>query len=180
MSISEFSINPKKHIRTCRYNNCKHGGTIDLYTDEYTMVSKGHYYHNDCLIEFKKLEKQKEKTKKDLQYIRNQWVSNINNTVVYSQLNRCLNDLLARGVSSDYLVFTIDYVINHNLNLRHPMGFKYFVDKDCVKKAYNAKLKKEAQQNVNLSVDNPTDSPSFKINQPKPAGFGSILRGGKK
>jgi len=180
MSISEFSVNPKKHIRTCRYNKCKHGGKIDIYKDDYLMIHKGHYYHKDCLEEAKAIARREKKTKNDLKYIRNQWVTHINQTVVFSELNRCLNELLARGISSEYLAFTLDYIIDHRLNLRYPMGFKYFVDKDYIKKAYQAAARKKMWENNELPIDNPTDSPSFKISKPKPTGFGSILRGEKQ
>lgn len=169
------------NIKHCRYAMCNHGGSIDVTTDKYVMPKKGYYYHTDCFNNYKTAMQKDDKTKKDLQYIRNQWVTCINKTVVYSELNRCLNDLLLRGVSSDFMVFTLDYVIDHHLNLNHPMGFKYYIDKGYIRKAYQSKINKmQAKQNADLPVDNPTDSPSFKINKPKPYGFSSILRGDKR
>ena len=174
-------MSKKTDIKNCRYKNCKHGGKVDTSIDDFVVPHKGYYYHKDCWNEYKEITQKDKQIKADLQYIRNQWVSSISNTVVYSDLNRCLNELLVRGVSSDYMVFTIDYVIDHHLSLRYPMGFKYFVDKAYIKKAYQEKLaKKQAKQDTHLDIDNPTDSPSFKISNPKPSGFGSILRGGKK
>ena len=164
-------------IKTCRYVNCKHPGRIiDISTDEYTVAGRGMYYHSDC---FKQKDMWKdEKTKQDLQYIKTQWGLHINKTVVYSQLFHCLNDLLVRGVSSGYMVFVLDYVIKNKLNLRYPQGFKYFVDREDIKDAYDEWLIKKTGVNIQsdfTAVDS-TDAPTFSV-KAKPRGFKGILGG---
>lgn len=164
-------------IKTCRYVNCKHPGKIiDISTDEYTVVGKGMYYHTDC---FKQKDEWKdEKTKQDLQYIKTQWGLHISKTVVYSQLFKCLNDLLARGISSDYLVFVLDYVIKHKLKLHYPQGFKYFVDREDIREAYEEQRFKRGGVNIQsdfTAVDS-TDAPVFSVKS-KPRGFKGILGG---
>lgn len=127
--------------------------------------------------EEKKGEWKDEKTKADLQYIKNGWVTHISKTVIYSQLFQCLNELIARGISSDYLVFVFDYIVSHKLNLRHPKGFKYFVDKDEIKVAYkkqqSQKISSIKPSNFSGTTDS-SDVPKFALNR-KPNGFGSIL-----
>lgn len=171
----------KTDFKTCRYVNCKHSTKkIDITTEDYCVNGKM-YFHPDCYKLKKNGEWKDEQTKKDLQYIKNGWVLHINNTVVYSQLFRCLNDLISRGISSEYLVFVFDYIVKNKMNLQHPAGFKYFVDKQEIKDAYRkhqlvkSGIKKQSDFTV---TDDSSNAPTFKINQ-KPMGFQSIL-GGKK
>lgn len=174
-------MSKKTDIKTCRYMKCKHPDKqIDITKDNYHVEGRM-YYHSDCYDLKKKADWKDEQTKKDLQYIKNQWVLHINKTVVYSQLFHCLNDFIARGVSSDYLVFVFDYVVKNKMNLRHPLGFKYYVDKQEIKDAYQKHLiaKIGANNKSNFMVtDNDSTAPKFSVNQ-KPMGFKSIL-GGKK
>lgn len=173
-------MSKKTDIKNCRYVGCLHGGKIDITTDVFEVVGKYQYYHSDCLKKKNEEEKANSKTKSDLQYIKNQWVLHIDNTVVYSQLFRCLNDLIARGISSEYLVFVFDYVVKNKMNLRHPFGFKYYVAKDEIKDAYK---KEQAKKNkIDLSsftVTDNTDAPTFTAPKKQQFGFGSILGGSK-
>lgn len=170
-------MNKKTDIKVCRYVDCPHGKEIDITKDDYRIVGKTMYYHPDCLKKKKKGEWKDEKTKADLQYIKNGWVTHISKTVIYSQLFQCLNELIARGISSDYLVFVFDYIVSHKLNLRHPKGFKYFVDKDEIKVAYK---KQQSQKTSSIKpIDfsgtaDSSDAPKFTVNR-KPNGFGCIL-----
>lgn len=171
-------MSKKTDIKTCRYARCNHPDKlIDITKDNYHVEGRM-YYHADCYNLKKKGDWKDEQTKKDLQYIKNQWVLNINQTVVYSQLFHCLNDLIARGVSSEYLVFVLDYVIKNKMNLRHPQGFKYYVDRQEIKDAYQKHLiaKSGAGNKSNFVVkDDSLNAPKFSINN-KPKGFGSIIK----
>ena len=174
-------MSKKTDIKTCRYARCSHPDKlIDITKDNYHVEGRM-YYHADCYNLKKKGDWKDEQTKKDLQYIKNQWVLHINKTVVYSQLFHCLNDFIAHGVSSEYLVFVLDYVIKNKMNLRHPQGFKYYVDRQEIKDAYQKHLiaKSGAGNKSNFVVtDDSSTAPKFSVSQ-KPMGFKSIL-GGKK
>lgn len=174
-------MSKKTDIKTCRYARCKHPDKlIDVTKDNYHADGK-RYYHSDCYDSKRKGDLREEQIKKDLQYIKNQWVLHINQTVVYSQLFQCLNDFITRGVPSEYLVFVFDYVVKHKMNLRHPQGFKYYVDRQEIKDAYQKHLiaKSGANNKSNFVVtDDSSTAPKFTVNQ-KPMGFKSIL-GGKK
>lgn len=171
----------KTDIRTCRYIDCKHPGKeIDIDKDSYKLVGKTMYYHSDCYKAKCKGEWKDEETKKDLQYIKNKWVECISDTVVYSQLFRVLNEYVARGIPSKYLVFVLDYVVEHKMNLRFPNGFKYYIDKDEIKEAYQKHLlaKSGVKKQSDFTVVDSSDTPKFSVKQ-KPMGFKSIL-GGKQ
>lgn len=167
----------KSNIKTCRYQHCKHATkAIDITCDEY-VVKGSMYFHKDCYKAKEKGEWKDEKTKADLQFIKNLWIENISKTVVYSQLFRILNELLERGIESEYLVFTLQYCIEHKLNLNYPAGFPYYVDKKEIREAYTKK--KLAQSGFSkdsfVAVEDDNSSPKFSISK-KPNGFQSILK----
>lgn len=175
-------MSKKTDIKVCRYIDCPHGKQIDITKDDYKIVGSTMYYHTDCLKKKRNGDWKDENTKKDLQYIKEGWLKHISKTVIYSQLFQCLNELIARGISSNYLVFVFDYVVSHKLNLRHPKGFKYFVDKDEIKIAY----KKQQSQKISSTkpsdftgATDSSDAPTFTVKK-KPIGFNSILGGGNK
>lgn len=166
----------KSDIKTCRYGQCKHTTKdIDITCDEY-VAKRNMYYHKDCYKAKINGEWKDEVTKADLQLIKNLWLEHISKTVVYSQLFKMLNDFIARGVESEYLVFVMNYVIEHNLNLNYPAGFKYYVDKKEIRDAYSKKKLSAVIHNKNnfVAVDN-DDSPKFSVSK-KPKGFQSIIK----
>lgn len=177
-------MSKKSDIKTCRFVGCTHGKKIDISKDEYVMPKKGMYYHSDCYKTHKDGNWKDEKTRLDLQYIKDQWALRINRNVVFSQLMRILNEFVARGISSDYLVFVFDYVIKHKMKLNYPNGFKYYVDNQEIKTAYKkSKLKKIDNSKFVVeqsSFDNLQKAKPPPITLRKPQGFGSILRHNKK
>lgn len=171
-------MSEKSNIRTCRYINCPYDHKIDLQQDEYKLVGKAMYYHAECLQKKRKGEWKDEQTKKDLQYIKNKWVECIDKTVIYWQLMQCLNELIQQGISSEYLVFTIDYVVEHKMSLHYPKGFKYFVAKAEIKNAYEKQQisKKNIPKINEFTAEDDTETPTFTLKQ-RNNGFGRILKG---
>lgn len=165
----------KADIKVCRYIKCGHENKqIDISTDSFKVDGKM-YYHSDCYDLKKKGDWKDEKTKADLQYIKNQWELNISKTVVYSQLFHCLNDFISRGIPSDYLVFVLNYIIKNKLNLRYPAGLKYYVDKQEIKDAYEKSKSKKIVSNADFHIEQDSNnSPKFTVNN-KPSGFNSIF-----
>lgn len=86
-----------------------------------------------------------DRQRQDTQAIFDLWVRHINKTVVRGDLFRMLNDFMARGVSSDYLLFVMQYVVKNHCNLNHIEGFKYYVDKDYIKQAYERRNMKRVR-----------------------------------
>lgn len=167
----------KADIKICRYKYCKHNTKkIDISQDDY-KANGSYYYHADCYKAKLNGEWKDENTKKDLQFIKKLWLENISKTVVYYQLFRVLNDLLARGIESDYLVFVMQYCIEHKLNLNYPGGFPYFIDKKEIKEAYTKKKLASSgyNKNVFIAVETEDTTPKFSVNK-RPTGFQSILR----
>lgn len=165
------------NIKVCRYKRCKHPDkNIDITKDEY-VVKGTMYFHRDCYKSKASGEWKDEDTKKDLQYIKTLWLENISKTVVYSQLFRILNDLLERGIESAYLVFVLQYCIEHKLNLNYPAGFPYFVARQDIKDAYTRKKLASSGYNKNsfIVVEDDSVAPKFSIN-PKKSGFQNILK----
>ena len=151
-------------IKKCKYSKCKHDGSIDINSDEFVKEGNN-YFHKDCHQE-----------KSDLQLFRNIWVQKISATVVHSQLNKILSQLISNGVSSDYMLFTLQYVIDHKKNLSYPSGFRYYLDYPEIKTAYEKAKVKKVVETADFTVKEAEDTaPKFSINK-KPSGFQSILK----
>ena len=154
----------EKGARVCKYPNCKHGGKVNI-EQEVFVKEKGSFYHEDCY-----------KDKVDLQLFRNIWVENISSTVVYSQLNQMLNQFISKGISTKYLLFTLQYVIDNHLNLKYPAGFKYYIDYPKIKEAYQKSVQRKiVSADFTVKDDGCDNAPKFSFKR-KPSGFNSILR----
>lgn len=191
------NVMAKAKIKKCRYKNCSHeSDIINIDIDEY-RVESNRYYHADCWAS-KQQEDQKqleelrqkkavkphkkdidEKTKNDIKLIQNIWVKHINQTVVYSNLRKVLNEFLDRGIDSDYLVFTVQYCVTHKLNLNYPQGLSYFLDRSEIKEAYAQKQRRKQSENAVFKIPTSTENnePKIKLKQ-KPSGFDKLLGGG--
>lgn len=166
----------KSEIKICRYWQCKHTTKdIDISCDEYVVKGRM-YYHKDCYKAKVSGEWKDETVKSDLQLIKNLWFKHISKTVVCSQLFMVLNDLIERGIESAYLVFVMNYIIEHKMNLNYPAGFRYYVDNPDIKKAYEKKNRKIIPPTEFVATDNEDNAPKFSVNK-KPSGFNSILGG---
>lgn len=169
----------KSSIKTCRYAKCAHDTkTIDISSEEFEVDGQK-YYHKDC---YEAAEKEAQ-IKRDLQYIKNQWVLHINKAVVYSQLFKVLNGFINNGVSSSYLVFCVDYIISHGMKINYPFGLKYYVGKPEIKAAYMkskiAKMKR-SEHPFDIDYEDPPKDVKPQIKRSSPKGFESILRRDKQ
>lgn len=159
------------NTRKCAYRQCRCGGVVDI-TGDFDKEGKS-YYHKEC-----------NKERKDMIYLRSLWVECINRTVIYSELNKVLNDLVCkRKLPMEYIIFVVEYVIDHDeLKLQHPAGLRYYVNSDSIKAAYKkSKLPKvSAEELKEASEENKrsatTTAPTFSV-KPKRMGFGNIFGG---
>ena len=150
-------------LRVCKYINCRHQSKINIAGEPFHKDQHG-YYHADCYRE-----------KCDLELFRDIWKKNVSNTVVISYLNKVLNELLACGVSSDFLLFALQHVVKNHLPLRYPNGFRYYVDNQNIKDEYN-KSKRVFFKDDCFAVSEELDhAPSFSIRK-KDQGFQSVLK----
>ena len=155
------------NLRICKYCNCRHNEKINVDVEPYYKDRYG-YYHEDCYEE-----------KCDLQLFRDIWKKNISNTVVISQLNKVLRDLLLNcGVSSEYLLFVLKYVIKNHQQLRYPNGFRYYVDKQDIKDEYEKSKRVFVKQDQFVADTSTDNSPTFSIRK-KEYGFQSVLKKGE-
>lgn len=152
-------------LRICKYINCRHKAKINIESEPFQTDRFG-YYHEDCFQE-----------KRDLQLFRDQWKRYISNTVVISQLNKVLNDLLNLGTTSDYLLFVLDWVIKKNKNLRYPNGFRYYVDWPEIKDEYKRSKCPRIGHDAFTAKDATNNAPIFSIRN-KEQGFQSVLKKG--
>lgn len=170
-----------KNTKTCHYSHCKHDSKeIDIRNEPYKLVGN-FYYHKDCYKEKANGDWKDEQTKKNLQLIRDLWYENISKEVSFSQLMQILNRYVEAGVDSEYLLFTLKYVISHNMRLNYPNGFKYYVDRREIKDAYNkskiGKIDKSAfSVDADIFSNPPNDNETNHKIINKPKGFESIIK----
>lgn len=164
-----------KTTRICRCACCPvEGKLINLETDEFA-VDGTKYYHKACYEHEQREKEKKDRLNADISCILDLWQKHISNTVNYGYLRKILNEYLERGISSDYMVFTMQYVVNHKLPLRYPPGFRYMLDKQEIQDAYQkqqaAKLLKQQKE----VKPRKTNAPQFALNREKSGGFGTIF-----
>lgn len=151
--------------KKCNYKKCKHNGVINIDTDKFIMKGQN-YYHEDCYNEAA-----------DLSLFRTMWFESINNETKYSDINFAINRLLkTKGITSNYLLFVLQYVIDNHYKLTYPAGFKYYVERKEIRDAYRRRnCPKIRPEDFSIKEDE-TDAPTFSIPK-KVEGFGSILGG---
>lgn len=181
----------KKYIKTCRYSKCLHSSKkLDVRHDEYIAVGNV-YYHRDCYEAKRKEEdlmlreqehrKQQLKARKDeakgiFVEVRDLWYRHIDMYVDFRKLTSVLNMLLGRGYTSDYILYTVKYCIDHKENLNYPPGLVYFMEKDHIKTSYKKSLNKKYRVDQDaFRVKDDLNAPSFKVKQQE-VGFHTILK----
>lgn len=190
-----------KNAKICRYAHCPvEGKMIDTLTDEFVCTGT-RYYHKSCYESYLREEEEKKQDAENKELLRQQkaeqkkieavkkaqinadiacildlWQKHISNTVNYGYLRKILNEYLERDISSDYMVFTMQYVVSHNMPLRYPPGFRYMLDKQEIKDAYKkqqaAKLLKQQKA---AEPPKKTNAPQFALNRQKSGGFDTIF-----
>ena len=172
----------KSDLKICPYCKCPFPDhEVDISRDSFTKAKNGRYYHAEC---FEKEQKEKQRTteeKADLALFMDLWNKHISNTVNYGMLRKILNEYMMRGVSTDYLLFCLQYIIANRCVLNYPNGFKYYVDRKEIKEAYEKKqiqkqydeMKREAAQNTQPIGS--SNAPHFAVQKQQSQGFEKIL-----
>ena len=123
-------------IVKCRYSRCLHENK-ELPKSEAVNVNNA-YYHKDCL-----------RTKDDIEKIAKTFVEKVNKGVVYSQLYGTIyNIVFNKKISSELLLFGLNYYIEHHIPLHYPGGLFYVVENKDVNREF---LKYKTKEKV---IDN--------------------------
>lgn len=64
------------------------------------------------------------------------WQKYINPLVAVKELTNVVSMLARKGAKIDYILFCLIYAIKHQMNLKHPAGLAYIVDKDYILREY--------------------------------------------
>lgn len=206
----EYKPSYQKGERICRYKNCPYGGQVNIMSEEYAHPVKNMFYHKSCYEALKDQKqchfagckhkngvnpnsddcvqdgkffyhKDCYQIHLDLMEIHKLWHEKISDTVSHVVLAKEIESILTNpNITTKYLVFVLQYAIDHNMPLRYPGGYKYFADNQEIKEAYKkitaprishrqfvAKPESEAE---------PPENSGFALPK-KLSGFGSILGG---
>lgn len=152
-----------KDTYTCRFNHCKHE-TKEINKDEAVKIGAA-YYHEDCA-----------KNKKNIELTIKLFETYINTNPVYSQLRAVINNILfTKNVDSDFLVFALQYYIDHKIPLRYPQGLYYVIQNADAKQAFD---KKASEKFKNVKIDlSATKENEFTHKTIKQKSFADILGG---
>ena len=151
--------------RSCGYSHCKHGGVVDTQSDEY-IEDNGKFYHMDCYSE-----------KRAFSEIIDFWYREIDEDVVFNQLQRVLQELIyKRGMEAEYVLYAIKKKAQF---LNYPSGIYYAVgDKRLkanwriIREAERLKLVKEASKKTAKM------EPMFKQKEEKKSNWTNDIFGG--
>lgn len=155
----------KPKVVKCRYAHCNHE-TKELNAEDAVCENKM-YYHQDCY-----------QMRKNINEIIQVFVEKVNPDVVMSALRRVVNDIVFnRGISSEQLLFGINYYIKNNIPLNYPGGLYYVIQDRGAKQEYeklqDMKFIKEEKKNFRIEENT---AQTFHYKAPEQHGFDAILR----
>lgn len=151
----------------CRWKHCKFGGEVDK--DKAVQIGLS-YFHPECYAE-----------RESIQKIIDTWHERVDAYPMESMLRKMVNDLvLKQNVNAEFLLFALNYCLDHGWNLRHPAGLKAVSKDDKARKAWDArqeriikkKMKEQTEQNDSIMDFNLPKTNSSYSNKPK---FSSVL-----
>lgn len=155
----------KPKIVKCRYSHCLHE-TKELNAED-SMKQGSAYYHKDCF-----------KTKDDIQRIIKLFSERANQNVVYAQLFKTVNNIIfEKGISSDFLLFSMNHWLNAGHQLNYPGGLYYVIQDKSAQSEYKRlqNLKLMDQQKDAFEIHDSTESKfEYKPNN-RISGFEAIL-----
>ena len=139
----------------CFYNNCKLGGNVEK---DIAIKYSSKYYHKECLD--KKLNKEKA-----MQLLKQKGF-------VEKSINMALMTFVDKnGVDSEFVYFTVKYVVERKKVLNNPFGISYYLQNFEIIKAYQKyKTYKLLEENKHKEVKiDEVEIPTFnrKIKPPK-------------
>ena len=139
----------------CFYSNCKLGGSVEK---DVAIKYNSKYYHKSCYD--KKINKEK-----SFQLLKEKGF-------VAKSINMALASFIDKnGTDSDFVYFTIKYVIENNKALNNPFGISYWLQNfDIIKEYTKYKNYKMIEERKNNQVDiEDVEVPKFdrKIKPPK-------------
>lgn len=126
----------------CRYKYCKHENK-EITDNEQSIQSGRSYFHIDCYNEKDNIEK-----------ILSLFCEKINKNCVFAQLRSVVNNIVyTKQVSAEYLLFALQYYIEHKIPLNYPQGLYYVIQNKETKQAYDKLKSKNIKQKMKESVD---------------------------
>ena len=159
------TIKPK--IVKCRYKHCLHE-TKELNAEDAVKVGTSMYYHPDC-----------HKTKQDIDEITRVFAERVNKNVNFPVLVKTINNIVfGRGCESGFVLYAMNYCLNHGWNLQYPGGLYRCIENMDAQREYQKmqqrKLQAEQQKQNVFAVEDVQQS-TFTYTPPKNRGFNAIL-----
>jgi hypothetical protein len=114
-------------------------------TDENSVVINKRHYHKVCA-----------ETKQNIEAVRNFYIDNINGQVVFTYLNKVINDIVInKGVDAGFLLFALKATYLTDKNLTNPARLHYIVVNEDLKKKYFQLM--NPPPNMSVQIDSEFD-----------------------
>lgn len=120
----------------CRYKHCIHPEDDKVPKEE--MIKEGStYYHKDCY-----------EIKNNINEIIDLYCKKIGGHFTMAQLRKVINDIIFnKGNDSKFLLFGINYYINHGIKINNPAGLYYVLqNQDMIKQWNRLYVRKETKK----------------------------------
>ena len=119
----------------CRWKHCKYGGEVSK--DEAVQVGIA-YFHPQCYAE-----------KEAIQKIIDVYHKRVDAHPIEGFLRKTVNDLvLKEDVNAEFLLFALNYCLDHGWKLRYPAGLKYVAKDDKSRSIWEAQQDKIIKQQI--------------------------------
>lgn len=152
----------KKTVK-CRYQHCLHE-TKDIPKEE-AVGNGGFYYHADCY-----------KEKQNKNKIVRIFIDNVNPEVSVPMLRRVINNIIHdKGISSEFLLFGLEYYINHKIGIKYPAGLYYVIENQDVKSIYK-RIYGKKEKGYEFNIEHDTDD-GFVYQQQKKRTIDNFMEG---
>ena len=107
------------------------------------------------------------------------WRKHINPLVSQNDLRNAISCIAREGNTYDYILFTLQYVINNGLVLNYPNGLRYYAGEEDIKQAYiKANLPSDRTTIWVGAIDDEIDAHSYIV--PGLGDAGDLAYGGKE
>lgn len=139
-ALLKFNMRNQSTV-TCKYSGCLH---LEKTLDKEQAIKSGNsYYHPDCF-----------QTKEDIKKIIDLFKNHVNPNPVYSTLQSVIKNIVfTKGLGSDFLLFGLQYYIDHKIPLNYPQGLYYVIQNKQVLDAYNKSKVKNMKSNIEIKED---------------------------
>lgn len=149
----------------CRWTHCRHDSR-ELSKQDAILIGRNSYYHKDCYHE-----------KETIEQVLTLYKEKIDPNPIWNYLRGVVNNLIFKnGNSADYVLFSLQYAVNHRFNIRNPAGLYYIAKNSEIEDAWKRRKATSSIKKTEFIVEDDLSKVDGYSNSGKGKGFGAIIR----